>query len=202
MWSSWRDDLRAILLVVAIIVLPWVLIVTGLGGMAVGAFLFGEPHHRTSMERTPPRSLETVVSAQEDYRRHDRDGNGRKDYWRGDVAGLYTRRSADDQPLKLIELSVAAADDRPVTDIETYCDRGPKAGYLYRAILHEDETDPSPDRFAACTFPGVYPDYGKTTWIVDERGTVWAKDLGHDRGVERFPRAPEQADWTPWKGEY
>ena len=66
---------------------------------------------RCSPERTADMSLRTVFTAQRDFRGHDRDGNGKSDYWRADIAGLYCLRGPGDVPVKLIELSIAGADD-------------------------------------------------------------------------------------------
>src|SRR5215831_15801756 len=94
----------------------------------------------------------TIASAQADFRANDRDGNHQNDYWRNDVAGLYGLE-VQGQALKLIELSVAAADDRPTTNLDKYGTKSPKAGFWYRALPHADEKTRGPDRFAACTFP-------------------------------------------------
>src|SRR6185436_9860966 len=40
-------------------------------------------------ERNPSTSLETITSAQADFRANDRDGDGINQFWRGDIAGLY-----------------------------------------------------------------------------------------------------------------
>ena len=71
---------------------------------------------RTSYERRPETSLKTIVSAQEEFRSKDSDGDGIRQFWRADVTGLYTSRPGGDPAkpiIKLIELSVACADDRP-----------------------------------------------------------------------------------------
>ncbi len=64
-----------------------------------------------------------------------------------DIAGLYTQYPEADAtrtPIKLIELSVASADDRPLCDLGPYAIRSAKAGYWFRALLHEDEQSPPP----------------------------------------------------------
>ena len=154
------------------------------------------PH---SPERGADRSLFTIVQAQRDYRDYDRDGNGKTDYWRGDIAGLYSifPPSADERAaIKLIELSIAAADDRPRTDIARYIRTQPKAGYWYRSLRLPGETLPDPDRFAAACFPARYPDTGRWTFIVREDGVLWRKDLGHGRGLEEYPRDPSWEGWV------
>lgn len=121
---------------------------------------------------------------------NDRDGNREQDYWRKDVAGLYTVRAQ-----KLIELSVAAADGRPTEEIEEYSLRGPKAGYWYRALLHAGEKEPGPDRFAFSAYPDSYPASGRLTFIVDEKGVVWKKEMG-GASPEFFPADPGRDGWT------
>ncbi len=152
---------------------------------------------RGSNERNGATTLRSVVAAQRDFRDQDRDGNEVKDFWRGDIAGLYTKHSALDpkqEAIRLIELSCAAADDRPVSDIRPYSQRSAKAGYWFRAILHEEEIVPSPERFAACAFPDSRS-AGRYTFIVSEENVVYRKDLGAQRGVERFPQDPVKAGW-------
>lgn len=141
-------------------------------------------------------SLKTLAAAQADFRERDRDGNGKKDFWRKDVAGLFTLIPAGGtEPIKLIEVSVAAADERPVSPFEKYASRGPKNGYWFRAIRHADEKEPDPDRFAACAFPSKYPELGRWTFILGESNMVCKKDLGHGRGVETYPVDPVKEGW-------
>src|SRR5579862_1744833 len=74
---------------------------------------------RASNERNASTTLKTLTSAEADFRANDRDWNQVNDFWTGDVKGLYTMTSArvrgargdrEDPPIRLIELSVAAAD--------------------------------------------------------------------------------------------
>jgi hypothetical protein len=167
---------------------------------------FGYPFGvRTNCGGNASTSLKTISSAQADFRANDRDANGRKDFWRGDIAGLYTLVPKDvpeSEPeriqrhaIKLIELSVASADDRPVTDLNNFAVRSSKNGYWFRAIRHADEKTLSPDRFAACAFPDSrYA--GKWTYILDENNVIYRKELGSQRGVEIFPEDPITGGWT------
>ncbi len=160
--------------------------------------LFILSHGGPSVERNASTSLKTITSAQADFRANDRDGDGVNQFWRGDIAGLYVLRSQKEPEgpaIKLIELSVASADDRPVTDISPYAVRSAKAGYWFRALLHEDETNPDPNRFAACAYPDT-PSAGKWTFIVDEENTIYRKELKKQRGVERYPKDPLKDGWT------
>jgi len=159
--------------------------------------LTGCGHGGASNERNASTSLKTIASAQFDFKSADRDWNDVKDFWRQDIAGLYAQIPATDAtrtPLKLIELSVATADDRPACDLSPYAVASPKAGYWFRALLHEDEEVPSPDRFAACAYPDS-PGAGKWTYIIDEENFIYRKKLGKERGLERYPLEPLKAGW-------
>ena len=70
---------------------------------------------RASNERNASSSLKTFATAEADFFSNDRDGNRVSDYWTANVAGLYTMTHSSipgstDDPLKLIELSIAGAD--------------------------------------------------------------------------------------------
>lgn len=165
----------------------------------------GFHYHRSGPERSPSASLKTIASAQADFRANDRDEDGAHQFWRGDVAGLYALvpkgKSAQElsASIRLIELSVAGADDRPVTDITRYTVRSPKAGYLFRALRHADEDPKSlaPDRFAAATFPAAYSKDSRFTYILDERNTIFKADLGHGRGIDVYPTVEElKMNWS------
>ncbi len=150
-----------------------------------------------SNERNGATSLKTIAAAQFDFRSADRDWNDVKDYWRKDIAGLYAQYAATDPartPIKLIELSVATADDRPRSDLSPYGVRSAKAGYWFRSILHEDEKTPSPDRFAACAYPDS-PSAGKWTFVIDEENFVYRKKLEGQRGLDCYPNDPVNAGW-------
>ncbi len=150
---------------------------------------------RTSEDRCAEASLRTVASAQADFRANDRDGNGREDFWRGDVAGLYALRSPDGNPIKLIYIGMAGADHSPKTDLSPYASKKPHCGYWYRALRHGDEAALDPNRFAVCAFPDVHSSRTRLTFILDERNTVFMKDLGRGGGIDLFPADPLQEGW-------
>ena len=114
------------------------------------------------------------------------------------MAGLYTLVPPGDSAIKLIELSIAAADDRPTTDLSPYAVRSSQGGYWYRAIRHADE-DPKaldPDRFAYCAFPDS-PSAGKYLFIVDENNTIFRAPASGRRGLEVFPTEDElRTQWV------
>jgi hypothetical protein len=113
------------------------------------------------------------------------------DYWRSDIAGLYAVE-VEGQAIKLIELSVAAADDHATTDIEKYSVKSPKAGFWYRALPHADEkTTRGLDRYAACTFPVSLSAGRYGTYVVSEEEVVRRRLLGHAKGIDSYPTAAE-----------
>ncbi len=150
---------------------------------------------RATGERNAPASLKSIATAQADFRANDRDGNGKPEFWRADIAGLYAGKDKEGRPVKLIDLSVAAADDRAVVDMAPHAPLAPKAGVWYRALRHEGEMALDPDRFAACAFPADYPSTGRWTYIIDENNVIYLKDLGHGRAVKAFPSDPGKDGW-------
>ena len=103
-----------------------VIALLGMGGILGFGFLAGTRNGPfcwdCALFRNPYRikeyrsgGLKTIASAQADFRGNDRDGNGRQDFWRDDIAGLYTIVPVGSQEaIKLIELSVAGADEAPI----------------------------------------------------------------------------------------
>lgn len=163
--------------------------------------LFTTPSMRSSSERYVRDNLKTLVTAEEDFRANDREKNGENDYWRGDVAGLYAlipKGETEKNPIKLIELSVAGADDRPIVDLSKYVSKMPKAGYWYRTLRKNGEPPIQKTQYAFCAFPAQYGKSGKVTLIIDNRNTVYQADLGHGRGIEVYPDEEElKRVWKP-----
>jgi hypothetical protein len=178
---------RAVWIVLAVLVVGF-LILLGFG-FCFGC-LFGHP---PSPARNAAVALRSIASAQGDYRTNDRDGDGVKQFWRADIAGLFTRAPGGGPAIKLIEISVAAADDRPASDPSPHgIARSAKGGYWFRAIRHANE-DPKaldPARFAACAFPDS-PSHANDMFVVDERDVVYRTPAVGRRGVEVFPTEEE-----------
>lgn len=147
--------------------------------------------------RNASSSLKTICSAQADFRANDRDWNRKNDYWRPDLAGLYALE-VDGYPIKLIEWSIARADDRALVRDDVEVPKEPKAGFWYRGLPHADEKTRGPDRFAACTFP-VSLEAGRFgTYITCEDNIIRRRLLGHAKGVEAYPGHAElkSGDWS------
>jgi prepilin-type N-terminal cleavage/methylation domain-containing protein len=106
---------------------------------------------RAANERNAATSLKTLVSAEADFRSNDRDCNKVKDFWTGDVAGLYGMTSAvlvgnTDAPIKLIDLAVAGADSAPLASgaagneycpVSQFTVQSPKSGHWYYAMAND-----------------------------------------------------------------
>lgn len=147
-----------------------------------------------SNERSGGASLRTIAAAQADFRGNDRDGNGVLDYWRADIAGLYVLKSAGEM-LKLIELSVAGADGKPTTDVESVAVRSPKAGYWYRTLRFKDEVVPDPQRFAAIAYPDT-PSAGRNFFIISHENTIYKKAVDGGPVPEVYPEDPVKEGWA------
>jgi len=139
----------------------------------------------------PPNALRTLAAAQAEFRANDRDGDQVSQFWRADVRGLYSL-SPKGERIKLIEVSIAAADDRPTTDLTGVIAKSPMLGYWFRAIRHldEDPKSPDPDRFAFCAFPDT-PSAGPCLFIVDETHRLYCTETRGGRGIEVYPSQEE-----------
>jgi len=137
-------------------------------------------------------NLITIANAQYNFRYNDSDKNGKADYWRADVAGLYK--------FALIELPTALADDRARTDLSPSSKAAglPMAdsGYYVRALRFEDEADDrrSPDCYAICTFPSSLS-AGSSMFIVSHERIHYGRRF-EGKAPEYYPRDPEKDGWT------
>jgi len=156
----------------------------------------GGHHHGGSDERPECTALKSLASAEAGFRADDRDLDGRNQFWRADVAGLYALAPGGGPAIQLIEESLALADDRPL-----YVQTGrPTRPYRVRAIRHPDE-DPKaldPNRFAFCAFPDRPGDPKcKYMFVIDENHTVFRSLANGLRGVEVFPTEEElKKEWN------
>jgi len=114
---------------------------------------------RTANEQNAASSLKTVATAEADFKTNDADNNAVRDFWTGDIAGLYaidntSTGTALPSAIKLIEGSVALADLWAATgslsngnyanDISTFGIRSNKAGYWYGMLLEDLSTGAAP----------------------------------------------------------
>ena len=164
---------------------------------------------RSSYERAASASMKSIAIAEADFRSNDRDGNGVNDFWVGDVKGLYTMTNCAvpgkaggtvDPPIRLIELSLAAADSDGVTvpaggdcmDVTQFGVFAAKAGYWYSALLVDGSLPAGPDatyqqdtignvpmgschnlgRFGFIAFPESMV-FGKFVYVLNEGNTIY-----------------------------
>jgi prepilin-type N-terminal cleavage/methylation domain-containing protein len=112
---------------------------------------------RSANERNASASLKTLMSAEIDFKENDRDGNGIRDFWTADVAGLYSMTSAavrgrKDDPIRLLNVTVAGADTSPLSAgsaggeyraITEFAFPAPKAEYWYYAMNQDQGASPA-----------------------------------------------------------
>lgn len=163
---------------------------------------------RSSHERNSSASLRTLCVAEADFKANDRESNKINDYWTADVKGLYTLTSLQtpgnaggtvDPPLRLIDVSIAAADADGITvpaggenmDITSFIVQATKGGYWYCALTQDGNTtgqeatykqDTGGElpmgsvhnlaRYGFISFPDS-PTYGKYVFIVNENAAVY-----------------------------
>ena len=195
-------------------------------GLRVTVGETGQAEDAIHGERIAVAVLKTIATAQADFRSNDRDGNKISDFWTADVAGLYCMTSSrvkgnDDPPMKLIELSTAAADAAPLkagvaggeyAGIDRFTSRQPRDGYLFRVLksdlhvgqLYAVDTGGFPamgavhnnSRFGVCAYPEEYGIGGFRTYIINEGNTIFWKDTG-GRPATDWPRDPDlKAEWN------
>ncbi len=146
--------------------------------------------------RNASASLQTIATAQFDFRDNDRDGNGKRDFWRADIASLCFL-SPDGKPIKLIEPSVALADAAPLeAPPPEWGAPGPKAGFRFRTLRLAGESSADPNRFAACAFPELYESGRQGTYIIAGHDlAVYKKDLGPNGSLDAYPADPLREGW-------
>ena len=154
------------------------------------------PSRRQSNELHATTTLKTLASAQADFRANDRDRDGANQFWRGDVAGLYALAPGGGPPIQLIQLQVAASDDRPLIARLPGASWKPFHGYLVRAIRHPDENPKAldPQRFAFVAYPES-PSAGKSMYIIDENNSIRSYAESPPGGIFVFPTDQELRCW-------
>lgn len=162
-------------------------------------------------ERNAKSCLKMVVTAEENLRFRDLDGNETRDYWVADLRGLYfMKRTEDGKP-------IAALDDRTIAEADASPALGApfkgagaeydsaaagaghpqsKSGYFFKAVKVDGTRGcMNPGRYAFCAYPAAPGKSGAKTFYVDNVGTVWWKDLG---GAP-VDRALTDDDLKSWK---
>jgi hypothetical protein len=175
----------------------WSILGLGLVSLALVSPLFPAVREYRRPPQSPETAIRMIVNAQAAFRANCRTGDGAPKFWRADIAGLYALAPGGGPAIKLIEVSLAAADERPQTDLSDHAARAPREGYWYRAIRHANEDSQALDsnRFATCAFPDS-PE-GGALYVVDERKTVYRTESRGRRGIEVFPTDEElRRQWS------
>jgi hypothetical protein len=197
----------------------WIIGLSVLGMLGVGVLWVGHgsPDHAgwNMDESKPSLSLLNFTSAEADFRVNDRDGSGLKEFWVADVSGLYHIKGRDGQALKLIEPSMATADEapRPNTGGTVYAPLVAFSAakypythlrYAFRSLTyHEDKpghnlpydlgNGRNPNAFGVVAYPYDTHSEGET-FIVNEGNKVYGKDL-KGTVIDTFPFDPRSAGW-------
>ncbi|MEK7449320.1 MAG: DUF2950 family protein, partial [Planctomycetota bacterium] len=162
--------------------------------------------------------LRTLISTEAVWMQQDSDRNGVKDYWTYDVSCFYRMLRADGATkVQMIDIAFAKADAVPAPDgvlgteptIENFAGNNikptPKSGYFFKAMKLNSRGNPynqetvgnnvaatNQTEFAFAAYPAEYGKSGRRTFIVNEGGTIYAKDLGPNFGIKEEPKpAPE-----------
>jgi hypothetical protein len=170
-------------------------------------------HNKTPAERNGSIVLKMIATAEADLRSNDHDHNGVNDFWVADVRGLWAILGQDDQPVKLIEPTVAAADlvPRPNAggtryDPMTGHEPGARWGQYFfaalrcfeddggRRVAYDDGTGRHPTKFGFVAVPAA-GSRARTTFIMNEECTIWRKRLD-GAIVDTFPRDPAREGWV------
>jgi hypothetical protein len=199
---------------VVIVFAPVLFILAALFSLTTIAFV---ATRRYSGERYASTTLKTISTAEADFRANDRDWNHVNDFWTRDIGGLWgIVPSNEKEPIKLIELSAAAADSDPVKGAypSVPAEPSPKAGAWFVGLI-EDRSEVPPlryrdpevrtSRFGFLCFPDDYIGGFKYAFILNENNTIFRRALTGDiRPTGNTPPGPMKdpgfANW-PSDGE-
>lgn len=160
-----------------------VIIILLASGIAAWVSFWVLPGLRAENERKVSTMIKILSLAEVNFRDNDRDGNGVKDFWTGDVAGLL--RSG------LIEREVAEADARPIVPLIPK--PVPYHGYYFVALqgdasvrppesYHRDTDRKSgkvhhPEKYGFLAYPATPGRSGNYYFMICERNEVWRAPL-------------------------
>jgi hypothetical protein len=102
--------------------------------------------------------------------------------------------------IRLIEMSVCLADASPLSESVAMAPIRhvpcPKSGYWFKALPIEGSLNGRHvDRFAFAAYPSIDGSFGKFTYIINEEGVLWRKDLG-GKPIMFFPSDPRAGGWS------
>lgn len=146
-------------------------------------------------ERYASMQLLQIVGVQKSWRELDLDANGVNDYVVASVWEMYGHK-VNGVEVQCIDSMLAQADFGKLG-----VEAAPVNGY-YFAMIEADETgasykDQADSKFAVCAWPAEYGATGRRTYIVNEEGRIFSKDLGGLGRVEQWPAAdPTTEGWV------
>lgn len=178
-------------------------------GIFVCILLSPGPFLRSAMSANQPAcpaNCKAYAEAQEIYHRVDYDGDGVLEYsqsLKGDYSLLERKSGSAD--LALIDKTFAGAEGLP--GVAT-----PKAGYVFKVLKAQgthakggqksfiDANGNMTLGFALIGCPGAYDGTGKESYIVNQDGDVYFKDLGPDTPaiMERMTEYDPDETWEKW----
>lgn len=155
--------------------------------------------------------LRDLVDAEEDWKYQDLDRNGKPDYWTRDVTGFFAVDRTELAGKRGIPQEVALADPVGTRYYPKELKRmhpAPVSGYHFKALLmdergwpyalDEDEdgtSNSNSTRYGFVAFPERWPGDGRLTFLVNQHGIVWQKDLDGALPPHKFPEDPEAEGW-------
>lgn len=139
-------------------------------------------HKMGSKEDAARLALRDLCAAQAIFYNQDRDENGARDFWIGDIAGLYAIPGKDGNRIGLIPIELAKADSAPLKHMDG--SPVPYHGYYFRAMELGNysggepkeegvndgfQRDRDPKQFGFCCYPARYGETGVFTYFIGER---------------------------------
>lgn len=177
-----------------------------------------DPIDENQMEAA--KALQAIADVQAHWKANDKDGNGKKDYWTGDVSGLYRVLRRNGEPTAYIFEDLAKADAAPVGEgvgvVKVAAPAKspvPYHGYLFVALRVDEDGKPyrqdlngdgaaweHETKFAYCAYPAEYGKTGKLTFLIDEKGFLREADIG-GKCVTEWPVGEAKKAWESPRSE-
>ena len=169
----------------------------------------GKSEHEKKDDNSLPaiKGLKQIVSYQSIWKQIDVDGNGKKDYWTLDVCGFRYLKTSSGKEVLFMKKEAADADAAP--KIKSF-EPKPESGYFYKAIPLDSNNELynqnggypqykgkclNENKYAFCAFPAEYKKTGHFTYIVNEKGKIYKKDLKGEP-VHKWPsEMPQTKGW-------
>ena len=150
--------------------------------------------------------LKQITSHEAVWQRVDEDGNAIKDYYTFDVAGLHYHTNMLGSKLQYIDIKSAKADPS-VTNWDANAKCEPMNGYYFKAMVRGGDganynknlavraVGPitametlafNPDRYGFCAYPAEYGKTGVMTFLVNQAGVRYQKDIG-GKPIDQWP---------------